>query len=169
IRGHVRLLFATLGTGMLLFLALVTTPLGDMAMQRAETGHSDSARMHLIESSLEAIAESPLIGHGGTVRDPERASRAPAGTHGQLWMVAVSHGVPAAVIFVAFIGTTLLATSKSGPESLAFWCNVMLIVLVSQLFVYTTLPSQLPIALMLLGMALRRTEFRPSSSLAGAG
>ena len=115
IAGRVRPLIVTVAAGLVAVLAIALTPLGDLAEERAETGHSDSARMQLVEGALDAIADSPLIGHGGTVRIPERESRAPAGTHGQLWMIAVSHGVPAAVMFLAFIGSRSF-TPGEGPK-----------------------------------------------------
>lgn len=158
IAGRVRPLIVTVAAGLVAVLAIALTPLGDLAEERAETGHSDSARMQLVEGALDAIADSPLIGHGGTVRIPERESRAPAGTHGQLWMIAVSHGVPAAVMFLAFIGSAFIHTWRGGPSSLTFWCNAMLVVLVSQLFIYTILPSQLPIMMMVLGLAAREED-----------
>lgn len=153
--GRVRPLMVVLWAGVIISLTLVLTPLGDVVRDRSETGHSDNARLTLYESSIEAAIASPVTGHGGTVQIVDRADRAPAGTHGQIWLILVSHGVPAAMTYLAFIAVSLVATWRFPINSAGFWTHIVLVISLIHMFLYSLLPS-LPVMFIMLGLTLRR-------------
>ncbi len=160
LRGKAGPLIALGTASTLVAIILVVSPLGDLVGARLETGHSDSRRLDLYSQSIERVQESPLIGHGGTVRDPEQLGRAPAGTHGQIWMLLVSYGIPAAALFVAFMIYAWWRTSGAEPGSFAFWVNVTVVVAIVQLPFYSLTPTQLPILMLAVGVALRDLDAR---------
>ena len=133
---------------------LVATPLGELATGRVENGHSDDRRLHLYGQSIDGIEASPIVGYGGPVEDPEKPGRAPIGTHGQIWLVAFSHGIPATVCFVGFLLLVLWRTRSGKPGTIAFAANTTFLIALVQLPIYTFLPAQMPLITLIGGLGL---------------
>jgi hypothetical protein len=155
IHGRTRPLMNILGAATVIVVLVIATPLGSLAAERLDTGHSDDRRTDLVAQSVSSIAAAPVLGHGGPQIDLESPDRAPIGTHGQLWLVGVSHGVPGIVFYV---GTLLLILGKSrdgGPETPAFWANAAVFVALFQLPFYSHVPVQIQLILVLGAVALR--------------
>lgn len=160
-RTDVRQLVGLLAAGAFVGLLVVATPLGELVALRAEAGHSDDRRLELYTASVEATLDHPIVGNGGPVAIDELPDDAPpAGTHGQIWLLLVSHGIPATVAFLAFMGMVLLRTWRAPSDSFAFWTNVMFVMALSQMAVYALIPSQLPVLMLAAGVALRDLEVR---------
>jgi hypothetical protein len=83
------------------------------------------------------------------------------GTHGQLWLVLVSHGIPGMLAFVGWY-LLLLVNTRRGQGDVPFWCHVVILLSFLQLPFYEQLPSQLQIVMVAGALALR--EMRPSAS-----
>ena len=159
LRGQVRQLVSVLAVILATLVLVLATPLGDLVALRAEEGHSDQRRSTLYDSSLEAVAASPIVGHGGPVYSEDLPDDAPpAGTHGQIWLVLVPNGVPAAILFVAFFVVMIVRTWGAATGTFAFWANVAWVIALSQIVVYALLPSQLPVLMALGGLALRDVD-----------
>ena len=139
------------------------TPLGALVSQRLDEGHSDTRRLSLYEQSIEAAGQSPLIGHGGPIPDSRDPNGPPVGTHGQVWLLLVSHGYPAAITFVGFLAYLLLRTRLARRENFVFWVHIMLAIAVVQMPFYFLIPSQLPVLMVAAGFALREIDavYRP--------
>lgn len=136
----------------------IVTPLGSLVTQRIDEGHSDTRRLSLYEQSIDAALESPLIGHGGPIPDAEDPEGPPVGTHGQIWLLLVSYGFPAATIFVGFLAYLLLRTRLARRENYVFWVHVMIAIAVVQMPFYFMIPSQLPVLMVASGLALREVD-----------
>lgn len=158
LRGQVRplrnivVVFACLGV------LLVWTPLGGLATDRVETGHSDESRETLYSESIAGIQSSPLLGYGGPVRQAGRSDRPPVGTHGQVWLVGFSHGIPALLCFLAFMLTIVVRTATAPSGSVAFWVHVVFVIALVQLPLYTFVPAQMSLLMIAAGWALRSLQ-----------
>lgn len=151
---------------------ILTSPLAELVTQRAESGHSDERRTHLVEKSLDATMESPLVGYGipipdvasielvaAATADEERWFAPPIGTHGQLWLVLVSHGIPATILFVAFLLFAVWFTRGPISSPTVFWSHITILIAVIELPFYMLSPAQLPLIAVVIAMAMR--ELRP--------
>ena len=178
LQGRVKpLMLITMGVALGAVLVM-TTPLGDLVTQRAETGHSDTRRVSLAQKSLDAAMESPLVGHGKPIPDVdsiELAARAasagmewsppPVGTHGQVWLVLVSHGVPATILFLAFLFFALWFTRGPITSPTVFWSHITVLIAVVELPFYTQIPAQLPLVAIVIAMAMRELRPPPGSPI----
>lgn len=136
----------------------IVTPLGSLVTQRIDEGHSDTRRLSLYEQAIDATLQSPIIGHGGPIPDAEDPEGPPVGTHGQIWLLLVSYGFPAAAIFVGFLAYLLLRTRLARRENYVFWVHIMIAIAVVQMPFYFMIPSQLPVLMVASGLALREID-----------
>lgn len=162
LRGDARALAAVLVGMIAVVVILLVTPLGDLIALRAETGHSDEGRLTLYVESIEYARQRPLTGFGGPVFDPENTPYAPpVGTHGHLWFVLVSYGVPAMIVMLATLAWVMARTRRAAAGTMAFWTNVVFVIAAAQTLVYSLIPSQWPVLLAAAGIALREVD-RPA-------
>lgn len=149
-----RLRAAALG-GLLLIVAGVVftaTSVPDTLQASLDARTSTKTRGSLYTQTAGAVAESPLFGYGGPApsKDP---TAPPLGTHGHLWMLMFSHGVPGALFYVGFLVSlviqSLRATSATGIAG-----NVVVVMAIVQLPFYGALPAQLFITVAAGGLAL---------------
>ena len=155
---------------------LFATTLGEFVRVRLGTAPGDDRRLLLYESSLTLAGRSPVLGWGGpvelTVLVPGAPPNPPIGTHGQLWLVMVSHGVvPGLVLFVGWLAWAFVATGRRGrassvrsragpgrtdPDSNArFWCHIAILVAIVELPYYELIPWGLPVVMVAAALGLR--------------
>ncbi len=134
--------------------ALTATPLGDLVTQRLENPNT-STRQTLYAASVEAAANSPVVGHGAPVSSEGLAdsNEVSIGTHGQLWTVLVSQGYPGAALFVGFLLVIAWRTRHVSDQLL--WLHAVVVVLLVQLPYYDPLPAGLVIAFLCAALCLR--------------
>jgi O-antigen ligase len=88
-----------------------------------------------------------------------------AGTHGQLWTILVSQGIPGLVFFVGWLLWALWKASRRlppghpGDPAVRFWCEVAIFVAIIQMPYYDLLPWGLPIAMTAAALAWRETMY----------
>jgi len=158
IHGRARPLINVLALGTVLLVLVLTTPLGTLAGDRLDTGHSDDRRADLVGESISTTFESPIVGHGGPVVNVDSPDRAPIGTHGQLYLLGVSHGIPGAMLYLATLGIVLVRSRRGGPDTIAFWANTSVFVALVQVFFYSHVPLQIQLILIISALALRPPE-----------
>jgi hypothetical protein len=159
IHGRARPLVNVIGATIVLATLILTTPLGTLAAERLDTGHSDDRRADLVGASLETTMESPLFGHGGPVIDTESPDRAPIGTHGQVYLLGVSHGIPGAFAYLATLAIVLVRSRRGGPDTAAFWANAAIFVALVQVAFYSHLQVQIHLIMLLAALAVRGPEY----------
>jgi len=167
---------ALLFVGVVVVGLVLVSPLGGYILTRLNGGYGDTHRQILYSSSLTLITKSPLLGFGSPVSlsliNPEAPPGPSAGTHGTLWTVMISNGIPALVFFLLWLGYALLKTGRrisgaGGRDADAhFWCHVVIFTAIVQLGYYELLPWGLPIVMMAAATALRERPVRPAPSLA---
>jgi O-antigen ligase len=143
---------------MVLGVLLFVTPLGDIIMTRLQNGYGDAHRAQLYQESASLVRESPILGYGAPVLVEGNLS---AGTHGQLWTIVVSQGVPGLLLFTGWLLWALWRASRRlppghpGDVTVRFWCEVAIFVALIQMPYYDLLPWGLAIAMVAAALAWR--------------
>jgi polysaccharide biosynthesis protein PslJ len=157
LRGNARSLVAVVG-----FLALVAvlvgfTPLERYVADRLATPHSNERRSSLSAQAVRGALASPLLGHGGPRESPDLPNAPEIGTHGQIYLVLYSHGLPGTALFLAW---WLLALWRSGGGSTGppLWCHVLLVVGMVEFLYYDMMPTQLHLMMVVAALAWRERE-----------
>ncbi len=153
---------AGLGVGMIVVVlvvgAVITwTPLGEQALSSlsVRAGDSDNVRTQLIEETIDRVGESPVLGYGGP--RPSGFAAVPLGTHGQLWTVLFSHGIPATLLYMGFF-VHAIWWSRNPRTPLGVAAHVTLVVGLTQTIYYGQLPHQLFILMAAFALAVRDRE-----------
>ena len=134
------------------------TPLGEIVMTRLQNGYGDAHRAELYEESITLVRASPVLGYGAPVLIEGNLS---AGTHGQLWTILVSQGLPGLLAFTAWLLWALWRASRQLPPGhpgdpvVRFWCEVTIFVALVQMPYYDLLPWGLSIAMVAAALAWR--------------
>jgi O-antigen ligase len=143
----------------LLFGALAfVTPLGEIVQTRLENGYGDAHRTELYAESINLVRASPILGYGAPVLVEGNLS---AGTHGQLWTIVVSQGVPGLLFFTGWLvwawwrAKRRLPPGHPGDRVLRFWCEVTIFIALVQMPYYDLLPWGLAIAMVAAALAWR--------------
>ena len=137
---------------------LFVTPLGEIVVTRLQNGYGDAHRAELYAESIDLVRASPLLGYGAPVLIQGNLS---AGTHGQLWTIVVSQGVPGLLFFTAWLVWALYRAAKRLPRGhpgdtvVRFWCEVAIFVALVQMPYYDLLPWGLSIAMIAAALAWR--------------
>jgi len=157
LRGNARALFAIVG-----FLALVgglvtLTPLEHYVSDRLANQHSNERRESLGEQAVQGTLDAPLFGHGGPRESQETPNAPEIGTHGHVYLVAFSHGIPGIAFFLGWWLWALLRTSK-GATGPPLWAHVVLVVGMLEFFYYDMMPTQLHLMMVVSALAWRELE-----------
>lgn len=147
---------ASLAIGALMFL----TPLGSVVMLRITHGYSDQGRLQLYADSIRLVRQSPIFGYGAPVAVERNVS---AGTHGMLWTLVVSYGIPGLALFAGWFVLALYHSGRrirAGPgldAGARFWSHVVIFTALIQLPYYDLIPWGVPIAMLAAAVAWRET------------
>jgi hypothetical protein len=160
IRGRIRALQALVGFGLLSGFLILASPLAGVIEDRLATPHSNVTRGSLYTEASENALESPLLGYGAPRPSERNPNSPPVGTHGQFWLVLVSHGIPGMVLFVGWLFYAFWQTQRH-RSPLHLWMSVVLLIALIQLPYYGMLP--VPIHLVMLAAALSWREARTES------
>jgi hypothetical protein len=134
------------------------TPLGDIVATRLANGYGDAHRAELYGESIDLVRASPVLGYGAPVLVEGNLS---AGTHGQLWTIVVSQGLPGLLFFTAWLlwawwrAKRRLPPGHPGDAVLRFWCEVTIFIALVQMPYYDLLPWGLAIAMVAAALAWR--------------
>jgi hypothetical protein len=172
--------------GVLVLGLVLLSPLGSLILLRANNGYGDEHRQLLYSSSLTLAARSPIFGFGApvslSVLNPSAPPGPSIGTHGTLWTLMISNGIPAIVFFLTWFLYVFWKTRRrlpptGGRDADAYlWCHVVIFTALVQFPYYELLPWGLPIVMIAAAMALREraplfppngvTPVRPGTSTA---
>jgi hypothetical protein len=84
------------------------------------------------------------------------------GTHGQLWLVLVSQGVPGLLLFLGWYAYLWVSTLKR-RNPVAFWCHIVVVIAIVQLSFYEQLPPPFTIVAVAAALTLRE-RLTPATS-----
>ena len=146
-------------------LIIFGTPLGGLVSDRlSNPNNSNETRSSVYLETLERVRESPLLGYRspqGKIHDDQALG---GGAQGQLFTILFSHGVPALLFFVGWIGYTVVRTARGGSPG-RFWAHAALLILLIQLPYYNFLPTTLHVVMVAAALAWRDVV-DPGSGLA---
>jgi O-antigen ligase len=167
-RGRNAQLLKLLAAGALVIGTLMfVTPLGEIVTARLSNGYGDAHREQLYRESVELVKHSPILGYGAPVLVEGNLS---AGTHGQLWTILVSQGIPGLLLFTGWLVWALWQASRPldprspGDPNVRFWCEVVIFVAIVQMPYYDLLPWGLAIAMVAAAVAWREAMIEPGAA-----
>ncbi|MDQ4095400.1 MAG: O-antigen ligase family protein [Actinomycetota bacterium] len=156
VRGRARALAGlVLLIGVVLGL-VIATPLGTTLENALAQRESTESRFNIYEQTGAAVLDSPLFGFGAPRPNPD-PSQPPLGTHGQLWMVTFSHGIPGGLLYITFLLSLFFQTRRSRSR-LQFFCHMAIVIAIIQLPFYAALPGQIFVVMIAAGLALRERD-----------
>ena len=91
---------------------ILVSPLGEVVSGRATSVHSFEARGDIYTDVLERVPDSPLLGFGAPISNPQ-PFRPAIGTHGAFWTALFSQGIPGAVLYMGFWITMTWRTGRN--------------------------------------------------------
>lgn len=153
-RGRPGAVQGILGLGVVFVVLFSFGPARQLIEDRAATNHSGNARSTLYNEALDQVSESPWLGYGAPRPSETRVNGPSVGTQGQFWLVLYSHGWPAAILFVSFLGHAMW-NSRRARSQVALWCHVVIVVALVQLPFYGQIPTQLFIIMIAVALAAR--------------
>ena len=130
------------------------TPLWDVVVARLERPNLGT-RSTLAGDALSLVLQSPWFGYGAPQPPAVTAGTndVSVGTHGQLFTLLVSQGLPGTVLYLGFLVTLLAVTWRVGARS--WWAWSALVVLLVQAPFYNALPVPLVLGFVAAAMCLR--------------
>ena len=163
LRGNARALVAIVG-----FLALVAggvllTPLDKYLTDRLTHQHSNERRESLADQAVAGALERPLLGYGGPRESSVTPNAPDIGTHGQVYLVIFSHGLPGVAFFLGW-WLWVLWISRRAPTGPPLWCHVMLVVGVLEFLYYDMMPTQLHLMMVVAAVAWRDREAQAAAA-----
>lgn len=150
-RGQGRAVLQLLMGALVVLVFVAASPLGDLFVDRLNTGHSDAQRSSLVTDTIAEIPNSPFIGFGG----PRAVSEGgpPLGSHGQMWIVLFSHGVLGALTYFGFM-LAMYARTQRFTSEVGLWAHVVVFTSIVQALFYGHVPQQLGIIMAVIAIGL---------------
>ena len=142
------------------------TPLRGIIEARLAHPHSDEGRIAQSEEAVRRTWDSPLLGYGSPLPSEEDStSRRNVATHGQIWFVLFSHGVPGLLFFLAWFLSAFWRTrrARSPAELIA---HLLVLAVLVMMPVYTLGSTGLAIVMATIALASRdRRTYRRSAGV----
>jgi polysaccharide biosynthesis protein PslJ len=157
LRGNARALLAIVGFLAVIAAAVTLTPLERYVSDRLAHPHSDERRESLGEQAIQGMLEAPFLGHGGPRESQETPNAPEIGTHGQVYLVAFSQGIPGLVFFLGWWLWALWQTAR-GATGPPLWAHVVLLIGMLEFLYYDMMPTQLHLMMVVAALAWRELE-----------
>jgi polysaccharide biosynthesis protein PslJ len=151
---------------------ILLAPLGDLILLRLNRGYGDTTRELLYTSSINLVLSSPFIGYGTPISRAVvgigPADRASVGTHGEVWTLLVSQGIPGLLLFLSWFLYSLGQTGRRLPRGWGgdtysrLWANVAIFAGLTEVLYYEWLPWELFVLMAAAAIAWRETLVRSS-------
>ena len=146
----IRLMVVMVAVGAL----LLVSPLGDIVGGRATSGHSFESRGDIYTDVLEALPESPLLGFGAPLANPQ-PYRPALGTHGMFWTSLFSQGIPGLIFYGGFWLSMTIRTGRNVRNQEQLLLHLAIATSLPTMMFYDHLPAALPIMMICSAPVLR--------------
>jgi hypothetical protein len=167
-RGNARALVAIVGFLALIGAGVLLTPLDHYLTDRLAHQHSNERRESLADQAVAGALDRPLLGYGGPRESAVTPNAPDIGTHGQVYLVIFSHGIPGVVFFLGW-WLWVLWVSRRAPTGPPLWCHVMLLVGVLEFAYYDMMPTQLHLMMVVAAVAFRDREAQAAAAARRSG
>lgn len=164
--GNTRVLLGVAAAGLIAAIAFAVLPVQERLSFRLETSSTTEDRSSIYEETLERALESPILGHGAP-RPSEVPGLPSAGTHGQLWMVVFSHGIPAAVLLLVWL-VVAFANTWGHASGIGLAMHAATLVAMVEILYYNFVTVGLVVLMVMIAAAWRRPPAVVSDSEAAA-
>lgn len=140
-----------------LALLLAFTPLKNVLVTRVDRNYSDQGRIGRNLVALELAQQSPLLGYGAPQTAEDNPANAAVGTHGQLWLVMVSNGIPALVMYMGWLFYLLFRSGRRlrSARDVRFWPHLTMLMAIIMSPYYELMPLQLHTIMVAAAIILR--------------
>jgi polysaccharide biosynthesis protein PslJ len=165
--GHTRALLGVAVASLIAAIAFAVLPVQDRLSLRLDSSGTNEARSSIYQETVERSLESPILGHGAP-RPSEGSSLPPAGTHGHFWMVMFSHGIPAAVLFLAWLVVAFVHTWAHRASWIGLTMHTAILVIMVQIFYYGFVTMGLVVLMTMIAAAWLSPAGVSSPRLAGS-
>ena len=153
------------------FSIALVSPLGELIGGRTTSSHSLNARGDIYADVIEAVPESPIVGFGAPVANPD-PNRPAIGTHGMFWTALFSQGIPGAILYVGFWLGMAIRTGRGIRNQEQLWLHLAVASALPTMFFYDHLPAALPLMMIAAAVLLRdrrRTSAEASTPTRSSG
>jgi polysaccharide biosynthesis protein PslJ len=168
LRGNARSLVAIVGFLALVGALVAFTPLERYVSDRLAHQHSNERRESLGQQAVRGALERPLLGYGGPRESPDMPNAPAVGTHGQLYLVIFSQGLPGIAFFLGWWLWAVWATRR-GATGPPLWCHVVLVIGVLEFLFYDMMPTQLHLMMVVAAVAWREQEAQAAAGQRRSG
>jgi len=140
-----------------LALLLVFTPLKNVLVTRVDKNYSDQGRIGRNLVAIEIARQSPLLGYGAPQATEDNPANAAVGTHGQLWLVMVSNGIPALLMYMGWLFYLLIRSGRHlrTARDVRFWPHLTILMAIIMSPYYELLPLQIHTIMVAAAIILR--------------
>jgi O-antigen ligase len=176
-----KLLLAFVGALLLVVIVVAATPLLGLVTARINKGSSNAGRTNQAVVAVKGVLTSPILGYGDTRREQggsnsiavgksancQDCGNNSIGSHGQLWLLLFSNGLPGTIFYMGFFGYGVWQFRRDKtPYGLAGTLILLLGFVFS--FVYEAVGPTLTF-MMLAYVLLWRNDMHRREELAAAG
>jgi hypothetical protein len=133
---------------------LLVSPLGELVGGRATSEHSIDARGDIYSDVIEAVPESPILGFGAPLANPN-PNRPAIGTHGMFWTALFSQGVPGMIFYAGFWVGMTIRTGRNIRNQEQLWLHLAVASALPTMLYYDHLPAALPLMMIAAATILR--------------
>jgi O-antigen ligase len=133
-RGRVIMIATVASLGVVFWVASLLIPVSALIATRLDSSDSTADRLGLYIEALKLAQQSPLLGFGVPTSVDTVTADAPVGTQGQLWLVLVSHGLPALIAFAGWLIVVIRGSMRARTAGGEWLAMVPLIALVQMPF-----------------------------------
>ncbi|QCX26653.1 O-antigen ligase family protein [Nocardioides jishulii] len=147
-------ILGVMGLGLLALVLYNVLPIAERLDNRLPPeGNSTTTRLSLYEQALGLVPGSPIFGYGGP-QPPANPFEAPVGTQGYIWMLLVSFGPMAVLLFISFFAVAILKVAGR-PDRLGIAFSAVLVVGLVEHLYYGLLPNGLAVMLPVAALVFR--------------
>jgi hypothetical protein len=141
------------------FSIALVSPLGELIGGRTTSTHSLDARGDIYTDVIEAVPESPIVGYGAPVANPD-PNRPAIGTHGMFWTALFSQGIPGVILYAGFWVGMAVRTGRGIRNQEQLWLHLAVASALPTMFFYDHLPAALPLMMIAAAVLLRDRRTR---------
>jgi hypothetical protein len=177
LQGKGAMLGALLAAFVLIAVVVLLSPLKSLITERLSSAGSATGRENLAVLVIEGVEQSPMLGYGdtrhargsqesitlGRTTGCSECGNADVGVNGQIWLLAYTDGLPAAIFYCAFFGYGIWRYRRDkSPYGMAG----VLVLLLGFVFMWVYTQLGPPLVFMMLGYVLLWKNDREKQSQA---
>ncbi|MFG2057960.1 O-antigen ligase family protein [Micromonospora sp. NPDC048930] len=153
VRGNARLILSIGGLVLLVWVVSLVVPVQEMINARVSSTDTNVDRMDLYVRTWQAVERSPLLGYGAPKSVDTTLAEEPLGTQGLVWQILYSHGIPALLVFLAWL--VLVARRLAAAVSPAgHWLSTVPVIALVVIPVYAYIDPNLSLIFFAVGAGL---------------